>query len=236
MEPEGSLPHSQEPATCPYPEPMQRISPGQRLCQMFRNVIIFYGELLAPRPTPKLEDHPLSAVRDCLFNVFTATLHIRRPFLHVQPEDAACRGGTDRLIVLTGTDLSYWQRPTYHADKDRLMMLTGTDLWCWQGPTYHADKDRLMMLTGTDLSCWQGSTYRGDRDRLIMVTGTDLSWWQGPTYHGDRDRLMVTGTDLWWQGPTYGDRDRLMLWYREAWLKCVKEVQVCARARAQKLV
>jgi hypothetical protein len=31
--------------------------------------------LLAPRPTPKLEDHPLSAVRDCLFNTFTATLH-----------------------------------------------------------------------------------------------------------------------------------------------------------------
>ena len=37
----------------------------------------FYGEdLLAPRPTPKLEDHPLSAVRDCLFNIFAATLHI----------------------------------------------------------------------------------------------------------------------------------------------------------------
>jgi len=33
-------------------------------------------ELLAPRPTPKLEDHPLSAVRDCLFNIFVATLHI----------------------------------------------------------------------------------------------------------------------------------------------------------------
>ena len=33
----------------------------------------FHGEVLsAPRPTPKLEDHPLSAVRDCLFN----TLHI----------------------------------------------------------------------------------------------------------------------------------------------------------------
>jgi hypothetical protein len=29
--------------------------------------------LLAPRPTPKLEDHPLSAVRDCLFNIFAAT-------------------------------------------------------------------------------------------------------------------------------------------------------------------
>ena len=29
-----------------------------------------------PRPTTKLEDHPLLAVRDCLFNLFTATLHI----------------------------------------------------------------------------------------------------------------------------------------------------------------
>ena len=38
---------------------------------------IFHGEeLLAPRPTPKLEDYPLSAVRDCLFNLFAATLHI----------------------------------------------------------------------------------------------------------------------------------------------------------------
>jgi hypothetical protein len=47
----------------------------------FRNKIIFYGEeLLAPRPTLKLEDHPLSAVHDCLFNIFAATLHIWRPF------------------------------------------------------------------------------------------------------------------------------------------------------------
>jgi hypothetical protein len=65
---------------------------------MVRNVIIFYGEeLLAPRPTPKLEDHPLSAVCDCLFNVFAATLHNWRPFLHPQPEDAPCRGDMDPL-------------------------------------------------------------------------------------------------------------------------------------------
>jgi hypothetical protein len=38
MEPEGSLPHSQDPATCPYPEPYQS-SPGPRLCDMFRNII-----------------------------------------------------------------------------------------------------------------------------------------------------------------------------------------------------
>jgi hypothetical protein len=104
MEPEGSLPHSQEPATCPYPEPYQsspqRISPGPRLCIVFCNMVIFYGEeLLAPRPTPKLEGHPLSAVRNCLFNVFAATLHIRRPFLHPQSEDAPCRGDRDPLIM-----------------------------------------------------------------------------------------------------------------------------------------
>jgi len=43
----------------------------------FRNKAGFYGEeeLLASRPTPKLEDHTLSAVRDCLFSVFAAALH-----------------------------------------------------------------------------------------------------------------------------------------------------------------
>jgi hypothetical protein len=75
---------------------------------VFRNVAIFYGEeLLAPRPTPKLEDHPLSAVCDCLFNVFAATLHIRRPFLHPQPEDAPCRGDRDPIIM--GKKESTWK-------------------------------------------------------------------------------------------------------------------------------
>ena len=56
----------------------ESISPGPRLTVwMFRNKINFYGEeLLAPHPTPKLEDHPLSAVCDCLFNMFVATLHV----------------------------------------------------------------------------------------------------------------------------------------------------------------
>jgi hypothetical protein len=30
-------------------------------------------------PTPKLEDHPLLVVRDCLFNIFAVTLRIWRP-------------------------------------------------------------------------------------------------------------------------------------------------------------
>ena len=56
----------------------QSISPGSRLCPwIFRNKIQFYSEeLLAPRATPRLEDHPLSAVHECLFNIFAATLDI----------------------------------------------------------------------------------------------------------------------------------------------------------------
>jgi hypothetical protein len=62
--------------------PLSKESVCSRLLVNFRNKIIFYGEeLLAPRPTPKLEDHPLSAVCDCLFKIFAATLHIWRPFL-----------------------------------------------------------------------------------------------------------------------------------------------------------
>ena len=54
-----------------YFQPIQTIT-----LWMFRNKIRFYGkEILAPRPKSKLEDHPLSDVRDCLFNIFAATLH-----------------------------------------------------------------------------------------------------------------------------------------------------------------
>jgi hypothetical protein len=53
----------------------------------------FYGEgFLARRPTHKLEDHPLSAVRDCLFSIFAATLHNWRTSLQLQPEGAPCHG------------------------------------------------------------------------------------------------------------------------------------------------
>ena len=122
MEPESSLPYSQVPATCPSLFLLRDTSPrntphrrsewGSSLpldCfvsrgsissyEYFLTIFFFHGEaLLAPRPTPKLEDHPSSAVRDCLFNIFAATLHIGcRSSVHnprtcrAQPEDAPCR-------------------------------------------------------------------------------------------------------------------------------------------------
>ena len=62
--------------------------------------MFFDGEvLLAPRPTPKLEDHPSSAVRDCLFNRFAATLHIGGR--------SSIRNLRTRHAVVTGTHLSH---------------------------------------------------------------------------------------------------------------------------------
>ena len=65
----------------------------------------FHGEaLLAPRPTPKLEDHPSSAVRDCLFNLFAATLHIGGR--------SSIRNLRTRHAVVTGTQLT-WMNQEY---------------------------------------------------------------------------------------------------------------------------
>ena len=99
MEPEVSLPQSLVPATCQLKLHQSSIAGPKLTLWLFRNIVRFYREeLLALRPTPKLEDHPLSAVRDYLFNIFAATLHIagRSSFRNLRTRHA----------VMTGTHLS----------------------------------------------------------------------------------------------------------------------------------
>ena len=86
-------------------------------CDRFATLLILYcDELLAPRPTPKLEDHSLSAVRCCLFNIFAATLHIWKPFLHPQPEDASCHGDRDPFLKYSKQTESKEKRPQDDQD------------------------------------------------------------------------------------------------------------------------
>jgi hypothetical protein len=78
----------------------QRIRPGPRQVYPFRKKSTFYDEeLLAPRPTPKLEDRPLSAVRDCLFIILPPTLHTEG--------GSSIRNLRTRHAVVTGTHLSW---------------------------------------------------------------------------------------------------------------------------------
>jgi hypothetical protein len=68
--------------------------------EMLRNIVSSQGEkLLTPRPNPKLEDQPLSAVRNCLFSINAATLHICSLFLYPLPDDALSCGDRDSLIM-----------------------------------------------------------------------------------------------------------------------------------------
>jgi len=92
--------HTKSHVPFPLLRPYQNFSPDPGLSVwIFRNNIRFYGEeLLTPRQTPKLEDYPLSAVRDCLCNVFTATLHIGGC--------SSIRNPRTRQAVVTGTHLS----------------------------------------------------------------------------------------------------------------------------------
>jgi hypothetical protein len=129
--PEGSLPHSQIPTTCLYPDaaqsnrntyiqlpedpPSKLMFPFRCLghtkisvqflgsaCEYFVKKIHLHGEeLLTPSPNPKQEDHPLSSIHDCIFNIFAATLHIAgRSSIH---------NLRTRRAVLTG--------PTGHVDR-----------------------------------------------------------------------------------------------------------------------
>jgi hypothetical protein len=61
--------------------------PIPRPCVIFRNKLFFNIEGLVPRPIPKLDDHPLAAVRDCLFNIFADILRIWEPSPSPTPEE-----------------------------------------------------------------------------------------------------------------------------------------------------
>ena len=78
---------------------------------MFRNKSSFYGEESStPRPTPKL-GHPLSAVRDCLFNIYAASLQIGGR--------SSNRNLQTRHAVMTATHLSRRARNKHSKSRGR---------------------------------------------------------------------------------------------------------------------
>jgi hypothetical protein len=147
--------------------------------------------VVSTSPTPKLEDHPLLAVRDRLFNIFAATLRIWRPFLHPQPEDAPCRGDRDPLTTVPCRgDRDPLTTVPCRGDRDPL-----TTVPC------RGDRDPL---TTVPCSCDRDPLTtvpcRGDRDPLTTVP-----------CHCDRDPLTTVpcrgDRDPFTTVPCHGDRD-----------------------------
>jgi hypothetical protein len=120
MEPEGSLPHSQVPATCLYPEPAQSspyphiplvplsllkpyqiIRPCPRLCLwIFRNKDSFSQWVVSPSSKPQAGGPPLVGCPRLLIQHIRSYPPYWRPFLHPQPEGAPCHGDRDPLTCL----------------------------------------------------------------------------------------------------------------------------------------
>jgi len=85
--------------------------------------------LLTPRPTPKLEYHPSSAVFGCLFHLFTATLHIggrssiRNPRTrhalvagtHIHGLRAALLSKIQKIRAVSPGSVRIWKRGTDQA-------------------------------------------------------------------------------------------------------------------------
>ena len=74
------------------------------------NINLYREGLVELRPTPKLEDHPSLAVRDCLFNLFAATLLIggRSSICNLRTRHAVVDGSPGGGMWVYGLD---WAGP-----------------------------------------------------------------------------------------------------------------------------
>lgn len=80
-------------------------------CERFITWFFFCEDLSAPRLNPKLKEHPLSVVRDCLLNIFAATFHTEGR--------SSNRNLRKRYALVAGTHLSRNREPKFPLHNPR---------------------------------------------------------------------------------------------------------------------
>jgi len=148
----------------------QSIIPGPWLTlSLFRIMIRFYGEeLLAPRPSPKMEDRPLSAVRDWLFHMFAATLHIGGR--------SSIRNLKTRHAVVTGTR---WSRWSVYTETNRVTEVTSfqilqtTSFWAL---TIRGDIGSYCLCGGTCYLHLQSPSVFWIKKTQVLLCVTQCRW------------------------------------------------------------
>jgi hypothetical protein len=91
--------------------------------------------LLAPPPTLKLEDHPLSVARNCLLDIFAATLHTWRP----SPPSATW-----------GRAMPWWEGTQLTRPKIHLIIILWHDGW---KPEWWSRGRRPLLSNGSEITC-----------------------------------------------------------------------------------
>ena len=110
-----------------------RIRPIPRLILYmgFVTISCSYDEgLLALRPNPKMQDHPLSIVRDYLFNIFTVTLlHFMDPLTYLMANKTKFPPAYMQARHRTGIGSLYrvWKRRHYFSQEMKFTCRIGFD-------------------------------------------------------------------------------------------------------------
>ena len=152
----------------------------------------FHGEaLLAPCPTPKLEDHPSSAVRDCLFNLFAATLQVSRGLVSqigrwvvTQRQPMMIINCTVFSIIIC-LSMVWWENYTV-TDRwkpSRIMVkIRGEEQWLVR---------RMVNEFGDE--SWLGDISLRESSRVFMWSVSE--WWGWPqTYWAVTESMVPKGT------------------------------------------
>ena len=146
---------------------------------MFLNNLFYREGLLATHPTPKLEDHPSSAVRNCLFNVFAATLIIGGR--------SSIRNLRTRHAVVTGTHymdiLNYYNILYIYIHNITLLLLLWYAVKCgiYVSSTYTLalNDDFRWLLAPCSSKCWPVLPCNlNDHLPLAVRTAKRLWYWK----------------------------------------------------------